>query len=118
MTVGKPPFHVHISNLENADGAALVDTDVPDVPARLTSIFDGSTSDTAMSISFDKTKGMHIHKKVPVTEPHEEEVITMNFKHKCPKCSRSFPTLNGMKVQMTRFSDKPRRPRSHKGTLA
>ena len=109
---------MHISNLEYADDAALVDADVPDASERLTSISDGSTSDAAMSISFDKTKGMHIHEKVPVTETLEEEVISMNFKHKCPKCTRAFPTLTGMKVHMARFCDKRRRPRSRKGTLA
>ena len=118
ITVGKPPFQVHISSLEYADDAGLVDGTVTDSSKRLTSISDGSTSDAAMSISFEKTKAMPIHMKVPVTETLEEEVIAMNFKHKCPKCDRSFPTLRGMQVHRGRFCDKRRRPRSRKGTLA
>ena len=118
VTVGQAPFQVHISNLEYADDAALIDPIVPVASERLTSISDGSTTDAAMSISFDKTKGMHIHDKVPVTETLEEEVIAMNLNHKCPKCSRTFPTLRGMKIHMARWCDKRRRPRSRKGTLA
>ena len=118
ITVGQAPHQVHISNLEYADDAGLVDASVIDASDRLTGISDGSTQDASMAISFEKTKAMPIHEKVPVTETKEEEVIALNLKHKCPKCDRSFPTLRGMQVHRGRFCDKRRRPRSRKGTLA
>ena len=86
ITVGKAPFQVHISNLEYADDAGLIDDTVAVSSERLTSVSDGSISDAAMSISLEKTKSMPIHEKVPVTETLEEDVIAMKFKNKCVKC--------------------------------
>ena len=39
----------------------------------------GSTQDASMAISFEKTKAMPIHEKVPVTETKEEEAIALNL---------------------------------------
>ena len=118
ITVGKAPFQVHISNLEYADDAGLIDDTVAVSSERLTSVSDGSISDAAMSISLEKTKSMPIHEKVPVTETLEEDVIAMKFKNKCVKCDRTFPTIRGLQVHCSRFCDKRRRSRSRKGTLA
>ena len=109
ITVGEAPYQVHISNLEYADDAGLVDASTIDASERLSGISDGSTEDASMAISFEKTKAMSIHEKVPVTETKEEEVIALNLKQKCPKCDRSFPTQRGMQVHRGRFRDK-RRP--------
>ena len=118
VSVGTPPYQVNIENLEYADDAGLVDNIVADSSNRLTSITNGSSSDAAMSVSMDKTKAMPIHKEVAVSETQEDEVVAMKFKHKCAKCSRSFPTIGGLRVHSSRFCDKRRRPRSRKGTLA
>ena len=56
-----------------------------------------------MEVSLDKTKGMHVHKREKVSETSENEVAAMNFKHKCPDCSRPFPTLRGQKIHSARW---------------
>ena len=119
VTVGQLPYTVHVSKLEYADDAGLIDETVAEASVRISSIARGSEEDAAMSISIPKTKGMHVHERENVSATTEEEVIAMNFSHKCDKCSRTFPTQKGMRIHQARFCN-PRRkkPRSRTGTLA
>ena len=120
VTVGQLPNTVHVSKLEYADDAGLIDDAPVCASNRISSIATGSEEDAAMSVSIEKTKSMHIHERIDVSATTEDEVIAMNFKHKCEKCSRTFPTQRGMRIhQGRRFCDpKRKKPRSRAGTLA
>ena len=54
---------VCVSKLEYADDAALIDENVEQASARVTSIAKGSLEEAAMVISIRKSKVMHVHKK-------------------------------------------------------
>ena len=118
ITVGYAPNEVKISALEYADDAGLLDASVEEASERLTAISCGSRNDAAMIISVAKTKAMHIHKTIRVSETVEDEVIALHLKHKCPECDKSFPSLRGMKIHLKRWCDGGRTVRSRKGTLA
>ena len=61
IVVGQLPHTVHVSKLEYADDAGLVDENTEFSSLRLTAVADGSSTDAAMEVSLDKTKGMHVH---------------------------------------------------------
>ena len=82
----------------------------------MTAISLGSRQDAAMIISVLKTKAMHIHKSIQVTETKEEEIEVLHLKHKCPDCQRAFPTLHGLRVHMGRWCDGGQTIRSRKGS--
>ena len=71
-----------------------------------------------MEISLPKTMGMHVHAKEKVTNTTEAEVAALKFKHKCPDCSRTFPTQRGQKIHTKRWCDGGITVRSRKGSLA
>ena len=71
-----------------------------------------------MDVSLEKTKGLHVHKREKASETSEAEVEALKFKHKCPECSRSFPTQRGQKIHSARWCDGGKTVRSRKGTLA
>ena len=72
VIVGNPPHQVRISSLEYADDAGLLDENAEQASTRVTSIATGSKEDAAMEISIPKTKAMHIHKRVKVSETTEQ----------------------------------------------
>ena len=66
VTVGTGENTVCVSKLEYADDAALIDENVEQASARVTSIAKGSLEEAAMvrpPISIRKSKVMHVHKK-------------------------------------------------------
>ena len=73
VTVGAGENAVCVSKLEYADDAALIDENVEQASARVTSIAKGSLEEAAMVISIRKSKVMHIHKKTRVSATIEAE---------------------------------------------
>ena len=63
-----------------------------------------------LSISLKKMKEIPIRRYEPVSDTTEKEM-----KHKCPACSRTFPTQKGLNIHRAR-PDGPER--SRKGSLA
>ena len=118
IVLGTAPHTVKVSSLEYADDAGLLDATVTEASTRMTAISLGSREDAAMIISVPKTKAMHIHKSIQVTETKEEEIEALHLKHKCPDCQRAFPTLHGLRVHMGRWCDGGQTIRSRKGSLA
>ena len=119
LTVGHHPHTVHVSKLEYADDGGMIDENAAFASVRLSAIATGSEEDAAMVISIVKTKAMHVHQRISVSKTTEEEVIAMNFKNKCEKCSRTFPTARGLHIHQARFCNpKRKKPRSRAGTLA
>ena len=118
IVVGTPPYDVHISKLEYADDAGIVDDEVDQSSTRLTGISVGSRSDAAMEISIPKTKAMHIHKKCRVSSTVESEIKALKLKHVCSMCSRDFPTQRGLKIHQARWCDGGKTIRSRTGSLA
>ena len=119
IVVGTAPNQVSIKALEYADDAGFPDNNTNVASTRLTAISRGSREEAAMDISVPKTKAMHIHKKIKVSETTESEVISLNLKHKCPECGRPFPTKKGMNIHLKRWKcDGGKTTRSRKGTLA
>jgi len=118
VTVGTPPNQVTITSLEYADDAGLVDENADNASARVSAIAAGSRSDASMEISIPKTKSMHIHKRVKVSETTEEEIASMGFEHICPDCQRDFPTKRGLAIHRGRWCDGGKTQRSRKGSLA
>ena len=106
-----------MSDLSYADDAGLVDEDAQRSSDRLSSIASGSTNDAAMSVSLDKTKAMHIHKRDTVSATTETEIVEMKFSHKCNKCMRTFPTRHGLRVHEGRWCGR-KKNRSRTGSLA
>ena len=100
IVLGTAPHTVKVSSLEYADDAGLLDATVTEASTRMTAISLGSREDAAMIISVPKTKAMHIHKTIQVTETKEEEIEALHLKHKCPDCQRAFPTIHGLRVHM------------------
>ena len=91
--------------LEYADDAGLVDVNIQEASTRISSIATGSREDAAMEISIPKTKAMHIHKKVRVSDTTEEDIASLGFKHICPECERDFPTKRGLSIHQGRWCD-------------
>jgi len=122
ITLGTPPHTVKVSGLEYADDAGLLDDNASAASIRISEISRGSREDAAMDISVPKTKSMHIHKTTAVSESTEEQVVALKLKHKCPVCTKTFPTLHGMRVHLGRGVLCLPRPdgtaRLQKGTLA
>ena len=118
ITLGDAPYEVTISKLEYADDAGLLDVNTDQASVRLTAISTGSKEDAAMIISIPKTKAMHIHHAIKVSETTEEEVKALQFKHKCPDCPKDFPTSKGMKIHHSLWCDGGKTVRSRKGSLA
>ena len=105
-----------MSKFEYADDAALVDDDVPTATTRVTEIAAGSINDAAMVISAKKSKAMHIHPTTRVSGTKEEEVVAL--KHVCDRCSRTFPTLRGLRIHVSRWCDGGQTQRSRRGSKA
>jgi hypothetical protein len=118
ITVGHPPHQVTISSLEYADDAGLLDSNAQQASDRISKIAEGSRSDAAMEISIVKTKAMHVHKKVPVSDTTEDEICNLNLKYKCPNCHKDYPTKRGLAVHQGRWCDGGATTRSRKGQLA
>ena len=118
ITLGSPPYEVKVSDLAYADDAGLADTNVTEASERISAISRGSREDAAMTVSVKKTKSMHIHETTAVTDTTEEEVTSLNLKHKCSECGQTFPTLHGLKVHIGRWCDGGQTIRSRKGSLA
>ena len=106
ITVGTPPHQVKIFSLEYADDAGVVDVNIQEASSRVTKIATGSRNDAAMEISIPKTKAMHIHKKVRVSETTNEDIASLGFEHICPDCQRDFPTKRGFAVHQGRWCDR------------
>ena len=117
VTVGSPPNEVKIKALEYADDAGLMDNNTSESSTRLTSIACGSREDASMVISEKKTKAMHVHRRVGVSNTMEEEVVALDFQHKCPDCQRPFPTKKGMLIHLKVHCGKGKKL-SRKGSLA
>ncbi|KAI8513670.1 hypothetical protein Bbelb_079940 [Branchiostoma belcheri] len=116
-----PPYQVTISRLEYADDAGLLDGSVQEASQRISRIASGSKDDAAMEISVPKTKAMHIHSKERVSKTTEAEVAALNLKHRCPECTREFPTKRGLAIHRSRWClhhPSPANTRSRTGTLA
>ena len=118
INLGSAPYTVKVSSLEYADDAGLLDANVTDASARMSAISRGSREEAAMIISVPKTKAMHVHKTVEVTDTTEGEITALHLKHKCPDCDRPFPTQHGMRVHRGRWCDGGQTVRSRKGSLA
>ena len=118
VTVGSAPYQLTITSLEYADYAGLIDTSVERASTRISAISSGSRNDASMTISIPKTKVMHIHKKVRVSETTDEEIASMGFTNICSECQRDFPTKRGLAIHQGRWCDGGKTIRSRKGTLA
>ena len=125
VEVGMPPYHITVSSLEYADDAGLIDDNVQQASARLSSISSGSRNDAAMDISIPKTKAMHIHEQVKVSETETHEIAALKLKHVCPACTRDFTTKRGLSQHQAKRkgggwclgSPSKANTRSRKGTL-
>ena len=117
VTVGAGDNAVCVYNLEYADDPALIDENVEQASARLTSIANGSLEEAAMVISIRKCTVMHIHKKTRVSATTEADVASLNLSHKCSACAREFTKQRGLIIHMARWCDGGRTQRSRVGTL-
>ena len=107
-----------MSKFEYADDAALVDDDAATATTRVTAIAAGSLNDAAMVISEKKSKAMHIRRTTRVSGTKEEEVVALKLKHVCDRCSRTFPTLRGLRIHVSRWCDGGQTQRSRRGSKA
>ena len=48
----------------------------------------------------------------------EEEVVALKLKHVCDRCSRTFPTLRGLRIHVSRWCDGGQTQRSRRGSKA
>ena len=118
ITVGEAPNRVCIRALEYADDAGFADNNTDEASKRLSSVSRGSREEAAMIISVPKTKAMHIHKTIKVSETTENEIADLKLAFKCPECERPFPTKRGMNIHLKRWCDGTESNRSRKGSLA
>ena len=93
------------------DDAALVDADA----ATVTALAASAITDVAMVISQAKR---HIHRKTHVSSTTEAEVEALKLAHKCDACSRTFPTLRGLKIHAASWCDGGVTQGSRRGSLA
>ena len=112
VTVGTVENTVCVSKLEYADDAALIDDNVEQASARVTSIAKGCLEEAAMVISIRKSKVMHVHKKTRVSATTEADVASLNLTHKCSACAREFTKQRGLRIHMARWCDGGRTQRS------
>ena len=98
VTVGAGENAVCLSKLEYADDAALIDENVEQASARVTSIAKGSLEEAAMVISIRKSKVMHIHKNTRVSATTEADVASLHLSHKCSACAREFTKQRGLRI--------------------
>ena len=96
---------VCLPKLEYADDAALIDENVEQASARVTTIAKGSLEEAAMVISIRKSKAMHIHKKTRVSATTEADVASLNLLHKCSACAREFTKQSGLRTHMAWWCD-------------
>ena len=89
----------NVHTLGYADDAALLDSDINTVTARVTSIAQGSRSDADMTISISKTEVMHVVEQGRVSAMTAAEARGV-CKHKCPNvgCKKVFFNVHGCKV--------------------
>ena len=118
VTVGDYPHQVEVSSLEYADDAGLLDEDELAASTRVTAIAIGSRTDAAMEISKPKTKALHIHRRIKVSDTSEQEIVSLKLKHRCEDCDRTFPNQRGLSIHRSRWCTQGRKIRSRKGTLA
>ena len=118
VTLGIPPHEVNISGLEYAGDAGLFDINAQNASERVLSISIGSMREASMiiSIPIPKTKAIHIHRKVKISNNTENDIAALHLKYKNPACNRDFPT--SLNVHQTRWYDGGRTIRSRKGSLA
>ena len=112
VTVGACENAVCVSKLEYSDDAALIDDNVEQASARVTSIAKRSLEEAAMVISIRKSKVMHIHKKTRVSAITEADVASLNLSHKCSACARELTKQCGLRIHMARWCDGGRTQRS------
>ena len=117
VTVGDYPHQVEVSSLEYADDAGLLDEDEVAASTRVTSIAVGSRTDAAMDVSKPKTKALHIHRRIQVSETSEQEIVALNLKHRCEDCDQTFPTRHGLSIHRSQWCTHGCKIRSRKGTL-
>ena len=117
-TLGIPPHEVNISGLEYADDAGLFDINEQNASERVSSISIGSRREASMIISIPKTKAMHIHRKVKISDTTENDIAALHLRYKCPACNRDLPTSRGLKIHQARWCDGGQTIRSRKGSLA
>ena len=98
---------------EYADDAALVDDDAATATTRVTTIAAGSLNDAAMVISEKNSKAMH-SLTARVSGTKEAEVVAL--KHVCDSCSRTFPTLRGLRIHVSRWCEGGLTQRSRRGS--
>ena len=118
VTVGDEPHQVEVSSLEFADDAGLVDEDEQAASTRITAIAIGSRMDAAMEISKPKTKALHIHRRIQVSETTEQEIVALGLKFRCEDCNLTFTKQRGLSIHRSRWCTQGRKVRSRKGTLA
>ena len=118
VTVGTGDSATTMSKFEYADDAALIDEDATTATARVTAIANGSLNDAAMVISERKIMAMHIHPTTRVSATKEAEVVALQLKHACNRCSRTFPTQRGLKIHVSRWCDGGLTQRSRRGSFA
>ena len=97
VIVGAGDSATTMSMFEYADDAALIDEDA--TTAR-------------------KSMAMHIHPTTRVSATREAEVVVLQLKHACDRCSRMFPTQRGLKIHVSRWCDGGLTQRSRRGSLA
>ena len=118
VTVGAGDSATTMTTFEYADDAALIDADATTATARVTAIARGSLNDAAMVISERKSMAMHIHPTTRVSVTTETEVVALQLKHACARCSRTFPTQRGLRIHVSRWCDGGLTQRSRRGSLA
>ena len=92
VAVGVGESTTIMSKFEYADDASvLVDADAATATARVISIAAGSLTDAAMVISQAKSK-------TPVSSTTAAEVSALKLAHTWDACSRTLPTLRGLKI--------------------
>ena len=96
---------MNMSKFGYANDAALVDYDAVTATTRFTAIAAGSLNDAAMVISEKNSKAMHIHPTTKVSATKETEVVALKLKHVCDSCSRTCPTLRGLRIHVSRWCD-------------
>ena len=115
LTVGSGDSSVNMSKFEYADDAALVDDDAATATIRVTAIAARSLNDAAMVI-LEKNKALQTHPKTRVSATKEAEVVAL--KHVCNSCSRTFPTLRGLRIHISHWCNGGLTQRSRRDSKA
>ena len=105
VTVGARDIATTMSMFKYADDAALIDEDATSATASVTAIANSSLNDAALVISERKSMAMHIHPTTRVSATREAEVVYLQPKQACDRCSRTFPTQRGLKIHVSRWCD-------------